>query len=288
MAERNIRLLLPQWQGGVDPNYVIGSQIMDAIIPPMSEEEIIQIPVDLDVEKARQKKNGFEAFDALFAQVRLTKKVLQLKQPDRLLTIGGDCSTSEAPFDYLSGRYGDDFGILWLDAHPDISDPTTSSHLHEMPAYHLLGKGEDPFARQIEHPVKAEKIMFAGLRLDQLRPMDHRVKDLQMKVATPQQLASDSQLIQDWLTKEKISHVAVHFDVDVLSPHDYRSILPAEPYTNPANFPAAVGQLTLKQVGRVLKDLEEMADLVGLTIAENMPWDAINLRKEISQLKFFK
>lgn len=288
MAEKNIRLLLAQWQGGVNPDYELGFQIMDVILPPMKEEEVIKIPVDLDFDQALQVKNGFNGYDALLKQVSFTRKILKDKDPDRILVIGGDCSVSEAPFDYLSGRYKENFGILWLDAHPDISDPTVSSHLHEMPVYHLMGKGTDTFAQKIEHPLPADKFMFAGLRYDQLREMDHRVKDLDMKVATPQELEVSSQPIINWLKEEKISHLAIHFDLDVLSPADYRSILPAQPDTDPADFPAAVGQLTLKQVGRILQDIESTTELVGLTIAENMPWDAINLRQEMKQLNFFK
>lgn len=55
-----------------------------------------------------------------------------------------------------------------------------------------------------------------------------------------------------------------------------------------ADFPAAVGQLSLDQVVRILSDLEDVTDLVGLTIAEHLPWDAIQLRNSLSQLAIFK
>jgi len=42
----------------------------------------------------------------------------------------------------------------------------------------------------------------------------------------------------------------------------------------------AVGQLTLANASRE-------ASLVGLTIAEYLPWDIVNIRKEFSKLDIF-
>lgn len=35
-----------------------------------------------------------------------TKKILEEKQPDKIIVFGGDCSVTQIPFDYLSGKYG--------------------------------------------------------------------------------------------------------------------------------------------------------------------------------------
>lgn len=73
--------------------------------------------------------------------------------------------------------------------------------------------------------------------------------------------------------------------MDVLTPKDFRSILPAEPYLE--DFPAAIGEMTLAQVVRVLKYVSTKAEIVGLGIAEHMPWDAMNLRKALSEISIF-
>lgn len=74
----------------------------------------------------------------------------------------------------------------------------------------------------------------------------------------------------------------------MLSPADFRSIYPAEPYSDPEKFPAAVGRMTLQEVGRVLKDVSTIAEIVGLSITEHLPWDAFNLRKMLSEISIFK
>ncbi len=36
---------------------------------------------------------------------------------------GGDCLVDQASFAYLNERYKGNIGILWIDAHSDISTP---------------------------------------------------------------------------------------------------------------------------------------------------------------------
>ena len=55
-----------------------------------------------------------------------------------------------------------------------------------------------------------------------------------------------------------------------------------------AEYPAAMGELSLNQVARILKDVSCEAEIVGLTIAEHMPYDAINLRNILKEVSIFK
>ena len=54
------------------------------------------------------------------------------------------------------------------------------------------------------------------------------------------------------------------------------------------DFAAAIGRLDLKTVGRLLKDVSDKAEIVGLSITEHLPWDAINMRNILSDLSIFK
>ena len=46
--------------------------------------------------------------------------------------------------------------------------------------------------------------------------------------------------------------------------------------------------MKLKKIFDILNDIEQISDLVGLTIAEHMPWDAINMRMGLKKLNLFK
>lgn len=80
----------------------------------------------------------------------------------------------------------------------------------------------------------------------------------------------------------------MHWDLDVLSPNDFRAILTGMPYIDLDSFPAAVGRMTLDEIERILNDVSEKAEIVGFSIAEHMPWDAMNLRKTLLNISIFK
>lgn len=284
MTRSTLRISLPQWQGGMNHNYQFGNQILNAIVPPSIETPTLQIPLAGGDETTSKTVDGE---GALLAQMQHVRAVLAKREPSRVITLGGDCSVSEAPFDYLHGQYPEHFGVIWLDAHPDISTPEQSHHLHEMVVADLLHLGAPMFNSAVEHPIEPTAVFFAGLQHQALRPMDGLVDELGMAYATSDQLTSSSQPLLAWLKEHQIEHVAVHWDLDVIDPDEFRSILPAQPQLDRSQFGAAIGAMTLQQVTRLLQDVSEATDLVGLTLAEHMPWDAINLRQALSQIPIF-
>ena len=286
--KKTLRLTCPQWQGGLNPNYVFGSELLTVIAPPSKNDECVTVQTNRDFDKPYKTVDGIDFGDILLSQMQEAKKILGEKQPDKIIVFGGDCSVTQIPFDYLSGKYRDKIGILWLDAHPDISSPKTSSHLHEMPLSNLLGLNPNSAITKAENPYLPEKIFLAGLIEESLRPMDMACKELNLKIAAPEELERDSQSVMDWLKQENIQYLAVHWDLDVLAPNDFRSIYPAEPYTDVRDFPAAVGRMKLNSIGRLLNDVSTMTDIVGLSITEHLPWDAFNMRKVLSDISIFK
>ncbi len=283
--KKTLRLLLPQWQGGNNPNYAFGAELLAYIAPNSNTSETIEMSVDKDFEKKLKVENGVVGEQVLFKQMEETAKILEEQQPDRVIIFGGDCSMDQVPFDYLNGKYSGKLGVLWLDAHPDVSTPNDMPRVHAMVLGNLLGNGAPQFAAKVKNPVSLSHVMYAGLIEKDLRDEDKPVKELNLRLAGPDELKENSQPIIDWIEENQIEYLAVHFDLDVLTPKDFRSILPAEPYLE--DFDAAIGEMTLAQVVRVLKDVSTKAEIVGLGIAEHMPWDAINLRKSLSEISIF-
>ena len=50
----------------------------------------------------------------LLKQIHGAEAILDIKQPEKIITLGGDCSSSQVPFDYLHGKYGDSVDIIWM------------------------------------------------------------------------------------------------------------------------------------------------------------------------------
>lgn len=284
-----LRLLFPQWQGGMNPDYYFGGELLAHIVPNKNNDETVRIHVNTDFEGAREAEDEGQISQEryLLDELAEAKAILQKKQPDKVIVLGGDCSVSQAPFDYLSGRYGEQLGVLWLDAHPDISTTNETKHYHEIILANIIGYGESALEKQMENPVSKDRVMYAGLIESELRPMDRAAHELHMRIATPEMLQNNSMPILSWIREMGITKLAVHFDLDVLDREDFRSNTCAMPHTTKADYSAAWGALTLAQATRILTDANAEAEIVSLTIAEHMPWDAMNLRRALSRLAIF-
>lgn len=95
-----------------------------------------------------------------------------MKQGRTPLFIGGDHSSVmgsiSASSSYLHHSSGNDLGLIWIDAHPDINtDATTiTGNIHGMPVAALLGMGAAPLTGFLDKrpKLKPENIVMLGLR----------------------------------------------------------------------------------------------------------------------------
>lgn len=281
-----LRLLMPQWQGGNNPSYYFGAKLLAWLAPEAGNVPQVEVPVTPYDETELLLENGVRAQSILLSQLNSAKSLIEAYHPDRIIVFGGDCHVSQAPFAYLNERYGGQLGVLWLDAHPDVSTPAIFSHEHAMVLGNLLGEGDPIFAAAVKCPIKPEFVMYAGLR-EMSAAEDEIVHRLAIHSAGPEALAKTSQPVLEWIEKKNINQLAIHFDLDVLDPSLFRSLLFAQPggrYIE--NAPS--GKMTLSQVARLIQDISKQTDLVGLSIAEHLPWDAINLHDFLATVPIFK
>ena len=95
---------------------------------------------------------------------------------------------------------------------------------------------------------------------------------------------ADSQVL-DWIREQRIRHLAVHFDLDVLDPAHFRPLLFNQPDAPEGAFEGIPrGRLRLGQVVRLLNDVAGATDVVGLAITEHLPWDVLELRNALRRL----
>src|SRR4051794_28091997 len=144
---------------------------------------------------------------------------------------------------YLNTRYGGDLGVLWVDTHPDVITPRETSHAHAQVLGALLGRGDPDLVGEVDTPVKPSRVMYAGL--DAWMPVEGEfINGLGLRRAGSDMLADSSSPVLDWIASEGIAHLAIHFDVDVLDPTRFGSVLFNDPNA-PPDFLAGVprGQL---------------------------------------------
>ena len=111
-------------------------------------------------------------------------------------------------------------------------------------------------------------------------------KKKKIKYATPKELKENSDAIINWMKENGFKHALIHLDLDVLTPKLFRSLLCNEPNLPTPDY--AIGSMELKDIVRIIVDISKQAELVGFSIAEYMPWDIINMRKEFSKVDIFK
>ena len=263
------------------------------LLPQGTNCETVEVPVSKEIKKETELKNGINEPTILLKQIKAAEQILEIKQPDKIITLGGDCSSSQVPFDYLHGKYGPDVGIIWMDAHPDISTPKQLHNEHTMVLGNLLGDGAEEFAKIVKNKYSYNKVMYAGLVYEGAfdYEKEYIIKN-KIRYATPENLKENSNKIISWIKEEGIKYLCIHWDLDVLSPNDFRSIFSAEPLKEGqkneyADFGYAIGKMTFTEAVRMICDVSKEAKLVGLTVAEYKPWDIYYIKNELKKIEIF-
>ncbi|MCA1366700.1 arginase family protein [Bradyrhizobium sp. BRP14] len=283
MSGKTLRLHIPQWQGGNLDAYHLGGRLLAWLAPaasgPVATVEIAEPDgSELAVEE------GIVARSVLLRQLDAAEQILKREAPDKIVVLGGDCLVDLAPFAYLNERYESDLAVLWVDAHPDVMTPEQTAHAHAMVLGNLMGEGDADFTKRVARPVRPEKVMYAGLY--DMSPVERAtIERLGLSMATPSELIESSRPVIEWLRSTGARHVAIHFDLDVIDPAELRSLYFTRPGAAPGAFAGIPqGRMTIPQVVRLLNDVAEQVEVVGLGITEHLPWDAITIRDMLRSL----
>lgn len=284
VSDKTLRLIFPQWQGGNNPPYHLGSKLL-AWLAPEHVGPIEEVPVALPTSEPLPVEDGVVARGALLEQLHQARRLIDKHQPDRLVVLGGDCLVDLAPFAYLNERYEGDLAVLWVDTHPDIMTPQQFQHAHAMVLGNLLGYGDAGFVEFVPRPIEPKNVLYVGLH-DPSKWEAANMKRLNLRSVAPHELARyGSQPVLDWFKSTGVRRLAIHFDLDVLDPALFRALLFAKPDIAAGTFDGvAQGRLTMEQVVRLLGDVAAVADVVGLGIAEHLPWDALALKNMLARL----
>lgn len=280
---KTLRLLFPQWQGGNLNAYYLGSLLLDWLAPKHNGP-VEKVDVPAPNSEKLPLEQGIVARTQLISQTIQAKKLIEKHQPDRVVVLGGDCLVDLAPFAYLNERYSNDMAILWIDAHPDIMMPKDFQHAHAMVLSNLLGYGDSGFTDVVKQPIKSKNVMYAGLGKT-LDVETQFIEQHNLRKASPAELTENSQPVLSWLKDIKVSKVAIHLDLDVLSIQKFNSLYFSKPDVPENAFDGITqGTMSMEQIVRLINDVANQVEIVGLGIAEHLPWDAINLKAMLEKL----
>lgn len=291
MAQNNtLRLIYPQWQGGdiakwitevKDPEqasrgYYLGAHLLD-FLAPSTGQKTLTVPISTEICN-RVVTDGVLDRDAIAQQTRAALDILDIEKPDRIVTLGGECSVSVVPFTWLASKYPDDVAVIWIDAHPDITLPgDVYPAYHAMAVTALMGDGDKKILGQLPAKIDPSRILFVGLRDWERDEIKVRQNEYGIKHLTPEETVSGSEKVIEWLRNTGASNVVIHFDMDVLDPNEIIAAVGVVP-----------DGMKIAEVVRVINDVAKEKNLVGLTVAEPMPRTAIILKEMLNQLPLLK
>jgi arginase len=278
----HLRLIWPQWQGGGTSSvrelasefpfdvarrgYAVGSTVLAAVLPPHHGPSAA-VPVSM-LNEDLEERDGIEAKTVILDQLTQALGVIAQHDPARITTLGGECSVSVAPFAALADRYGDDLAILWIDSHPDVGTGAS-----EYPGYHamavsaLVGRADPEVQALLPATVSPDRVALVGLHA--WTDDDYtNIAAWGLTSFSPDDLRQSSRPLLDWLARTGCARVAVHFDVDTVDSNEIVLGLGAEP-----------DGLTSIQVQRILGDISQSVEIVGLTIAEFVPRQVMHLQQ---------
>jgi arginase len=133
----------------------------------------------------------------------------------------------------------------------------------EYPGYHamvvsaLTGHGDWELLDLLPATIPADRVALVGM-YDWTDPTLLAIADeWGLTVFDPNGLRSDSAPLVDWLNRIGATKLAIHFDVDAIAANEIRLGLGAD-----------LGGLTSAEARRVVADIDDVVEVVALTIAE--------------------
>lgn len=99
-----IRLIYPQWQGGIvshwmpdipaedsSKGYYLGARILN-MLAPESSQKAYEVPVSTDAKRKVEK--GIMDREDIIKQTKSALEILEKSNPEKIVTLGGECSVS--------------------------------------------------------------------------------------------------------------------------------------------------------------------------------------------------
>ncbi len=280
---KTIRLLYPDHVSGGLDTYYFGANLLQYILPQNPNQPVVKVDIIPPNSKEKTVTNGIYAEEEVLSGIRDAQEKISKQNPDRIITIGGNCMVSLAPFDYLHGKYKN-VGIIWIDAHPDVSTLNDGyPNAHAMVLGSLLGHGAAQLAKEIKNSLfKPDEIFYIGLQ-PLLAYQEKYLNDMGVKYKVQDQTFVSSSEIKSFIGR--FDHILIHFDIDVLDEHFFHSTYFAN--SELVGDGAGGGKMTIEKLSEILRLITKNTDVVGFTVAEYLPFDEHRLHKMFAEINLF-
>ena len=280
---KTIRLLYPDYVSGGLDTYYFGANLLAHILPENKNQPLIKVDIAQPNSANKIITDGIYAKGEVLSGIQNAMAKIEKENPDKIITIGGNCLVSLAPFDYLHGKYKNT-GIVWIDAHPDVSSPKDGyPNAHAMVLGSLMGYGDNSLSNMMKNnKFNPDEILYVGLQnLHDYQKNFLNNTGVNYKIQTNKFISNNE--IHKFI--KRFDHILVHFDIDVLDEHFFHSTYFAN--SELVGDGAGGGKMTIEKLTEILRCITDNSDIVGFTIAEHLPFDEHKLYKMLTEIKLF-
>jgi arginase len=280
---KTIRLLYPDYVSGGLDTYYFGANLLAHILPENKNQPLIKVDIAQPNSANKIITDGIYAKGEVLSGIQNAMAKIEKENPDKIITIGGNCLVSLAPFDYLHGKYKNT-GIVWIDAHPDVSSPKAGyPNAHAMVLGSLMGYGDNSLSNMMKNnKFNPDEILYVGLQnLHDYQKNFLNNTGVNYKIQTNKFISNNE--IHKFI--KRFDHILVHFDIDVLDEHFFHSTYFAN--SELVGDGAGGGKMTIEKLTEILRCITDNSDIVGFTIAEYLPFDEHKLYKMLTEIKLF-
>lgn len=280
---KTIRLLYPDYVSGGLDTYYFGANLLAHILPENKNQPLIKVDIAQPNSANKIITDGIYAKGEVLSGIQNAMAKIEKENPDKIITIGGNCMVSLAPFDYLHGKYKNT-GIVWIDAHPDVSSPKDGyPNAHAMVLGSLMGYGDNSLSNMMKNnKFNPDEILYVGLQnLHDYQKNFLNNTGVNYKIQTNKFISNNE--IHKFI--KRFDHILVHFDIDVLDEHFFHSTYFAN--SELVGDDAGGGKMTIEKLTEILRCITDNSDIVGFTIAEYLPFDEHKLYKMLTEIKLF-
>lgn len=280
---KTIRLLYPDYVSGGLDTYYFGANLLAHILPENKNQPLIKVDIAQPNSANKIITDGIYAKGEVLSGIQNAMAKIEKENPDKIITIGGNCLVSLAPFDYLHGKYKNT-GIVWIDAHPDVSSPKDGyPNAHAMVLGSLMGYGDNSLSNMMKNNrFNPDEILYVGLQnLHDYQKNFLNNTGVNYKIQTNKFISNNE--IHKFI--KRFDHILVHFDIDVLDEHFFHSTYFAN--SELVGDGAGGGKMTIEKLTEILRCITDNSDIVGFTIAEYLPFDEHKLYKMLTEIKLF-
>jgi arginase len=216
-------VVVPQWQGSGSSRamrLVDGAEAIRGDLPAASTRTV-DVPLEAGDDQGT-------AVHRLSSVALVRDRVLDALRDDMgpVITIGGDCGVELGAIGHVLSERSD-VAVLWLDAHPDLNTPesSTSHAFTGMVLRTLLGDGPVQLVPSV--PLAPGRIVLAGVRATDPDEEVYLAANSIPVIDSPD--VAGERLIAA-LEATGATAVYVHIDLDVIDPSQFAGIGYPEPF----------------------------------------------------------